>query len=434
MMRVTKRVPEQRNQHRMQLKTILNRIEKYKSFVYSKVEWQGDGDNAALVVHIEPRANGQPVCSGCEQRRPGYDRSEQPRLFEFIPLWGIAVLFSYVMRRVDCPECGVVVEKVPWAQGKQRLTRSYAWFLARWAKRLSWQTVAEVFSTNWATVYRAVQTAVDWGLQHRDLSTVTAIGVDEVLFHRGHKYLTVVYQINAGCKRLLWVGQHRTAKTLLRFFRWLGPETTAQLRFVCSDMWKPYLKVIAYKAGHVLHVLDRYHIVANINKAIDEVRAKEAKRLAADGYEPVLKRSRWPLLKRKENLTEKQNLKLRDLLRYNLQTVRAYLLKGDFERFWKYVSPAWAGRFLDLWCTKAMRSRIEPIKKIARSLRAHRPLLLNWFKARGEISLGAVEGLNNKEKVVMRKSYGFRTFKVAETALYHQMGGLPEPPATHRFC
>jgi len=122
------------------------------------------------------------------------------------------------------------------------------------------------------------------------------------------------------------------------------------------------------------------------------------------------------------------------LLRYNLQTVRAYLLKGDFERFWNYVSPAWAGRFLDLWCTKAMRSRIEPMKKIARSLHAHKPLLLNWFKARGEISLGAVEGLNNKEKVVMRKSYGFRTFKVAEVALYHQMGGLPEPPATHRFC
>ena len=219
-----------------------------------------------------------------------------------------------------------------------------------------------------------------------------------------------------------------------RIFRWLGPEITSQLRFVCSDMWKPYLKVIAYKAGHVLHVLDRYHIVANINKAIDEVRAKEAKRLAADGYEPVLKRSRWPFLKRKENLTEQQCLKLRDLLRYNLQTVRAYLLKGDFERFWSYVSPVWAGRFLDLWCTKAMRSRIEPMKKIARSLRTHKPLLLNWFTARGEISLGAVEGLNNKEKVVMRKSYGFRTFKVAEIALYHQMGGLPEPPATHRFC
>ena len=417
----------------MQIKTILNRIEKYKSFIYGRVELQSEGDRAALVIHMEARANGQPACSGCEQRRPGYDRLPNARLFEFVPLWGIAVFFSYVMRRVECPECGVVVEKVPWAQGKQRLTHSYAWFLARWAKRLSWQTVADVFSTSWATVHRAVEAAVHWGLQHRDLSNVTAIGVDEVLFHRGHKYLTVVYQINTGCKRLLWVGQERTAKTLLRFFRWFGPEQTAQLRFVCSDMWKPYLKVIARKASHVLHVLDRYHVVANINKAIDEVRAKEAKRLAADGYEPVLKRARWPLLKRPENLTDNQSLKLRDLLRYNLQSVRAYLLKGDFERFWNYVSPVWAGRFLDLWCTKAMRSRIEPMKKIARSLRAHKPLLLNWFKARGEISLGAVEGLNNKEKVVMRKSYGFRTFKVAEIALYHTMGGLPEPPDTHRF-
>jgi transposase len=338
------------------------------------------------------------------------------------------------MRRVNCPSCGVKIEAVPWAEGKQRLTRSYAGFLSRWAKRLPWNDVAKIFSTSWATVYRAVASAVTWGLTHRDLSGITAIGVDEVLFHRGHKYLTVVYQINEGCKRLLWVGQHRTAKTLLRFFRGFGPERTAALRFICSDMWRPYLKVIAYKAKHVLNVLDRYHVAAKINKAIDEVRAKEAKRLTTEGYEPILKGSRWSFLKRQENLTEKQNLNLRDLLRYNLQTVRAYLLKLDFERFWDYVSPFWAERFLDLWCKKAMRSRIEPIKKIARTLRTHKPLLLNWFQARGEISLGAVEGLNNKEKVVMRKSYGFRTFKVAEIALYHAMGDLPEPPATHRFC
>jgi len=418
----------------MQLQTILNRVEKHKSFVYRKVEWTQHAGDAALLVHVVPRANGRPVCSGCERPAPAYDKSAKPRLFAFVPLWGIAVLFSYVMRRVWCPRCGVVVEKVPWATGKQRLTTSFGWFLARWAKRLSWQEVAQTFSTSWATVYRAVAMAVDWGLAHRDLTNVTAIGVDEVLFHRGHKYLTVVYQINHSCKRLLWVGQHRTAKTLLRFFRSFGPERTAALRFVCSDMWQPYLKVIAYKAQHVLHVLDRYHIVAKLNKANDEVRAKESKRLVAEGYEPVLKRSRWAWLKRPENLTDSQDLKLRDLLRYNLQTVRAYLLKLDFERFWAYVSPFWAARFLDLWCTKAMRSRIEPIKAIARTLRSHKPLILNWFKARGEISLGAVEGLNNKEKVVMRKSYGFRSFKVAAIALYHAMGGLPEPPSTHRFC
>ena len=113
--------------------------------------------------------------------------------------------------------------------------------------------------------------------------------------------------------------------------------------------------------------------------------------------------------------------------------MRAYLLKEDFQFFWDYVSPAWAGKFLDRWCTRAMRSRIDPMKRVARMLRNHRELLLNWFRARGQISAGAVEGLNNKLKVTTRKAYGFRTFKAAEIALYHTLGQLPEPHFTHRF-
>lgn len=418
----------------MLIKTILNRVEKYKSFVYGSVNWDESGGRQALVVDIVPRANGRPICSECGQPGSIYDTARSPRWFEFVPLWGIPVFFAYCMRRVDCLRCQrVVVEKVPWAEGKQRLTISYAWFLARWAKRLTWTDVAKVFQTSWGTVYRAVAMAVEWGIKHRDLSGITAIGVDEVLFHRGHRYLTVVYQVNQGCKRLLWVGKERTAKTLLRFFRWFGTERTATLAFICSDMWKPYLKVIARKASHALNVLDRFHIVAKMNKSLDKVRAKEAKAMVVDGYEPVLKYSRWCFLKRPENLTDKQDLKLKELLRYNIKSVRAYLLKEDFQRFWNYVSTTWAEKFLHRWCTKAMRSRIEPIKEIARSLRKHKPLIMNWFKARGEISLGAVEGLNNKEKVVMRKSYGFKSFKIAEIALYHTLGKLPEPARTHRF-
>ena len=129
-----------------------------------------------------------------------------------------------------------------------------------------------------------------------------------------------------------------------------------------------------------------------------------------------------------------EELKLAELTRWNLKTLRAYLLKEDFQGFWSYVRPGWAGKFLDRWCTRTMRSRIEPMKKIARSLREHRPLILNWFKARGQVSLGAVEGLNNRLKLTVRKSYGFRTFKATEIALYHSLGDLPEPPTTHRFC
>lgn len=417
----------------MQLKTILNRVQKFKSFVYKLVRWVGNEAAPELEVEVAERANGKPVCSGCGHHRPGYDRLAKRR-FEFVPLWGIKVFLVYAPRRVECPSCGIRVEQMPWAMGKRPLTRAYGWFLASWARRLSWKETAEVFRTSWESVFRSVEMAVEWGRAHQDLSGVQAIGIDEIAWKKGHKYLTLVYQIDAHCKRLLWIGKERKTKTLLRFFRWFGAERSQQLRYICSDMWKPYLKVIAKKAGQAVHVLDRFHIMAHFSKALNEVRAGEVKELKAKGYEPVLTKSRWLLLKRPEHLTDAQESRLAELLQYNLRSVRAYLLKEAFQFFWGYVSPYWAGQFLDRWCTKTMRSKIEPMKKVARMLRGHRPLLLNWFRARGQLSSGVVEGFNTKAKLTSRKSFGFRTYRGAEIALYHALGALPEPEVTHKFC
>jgi transposase len=298
---------------------------------------------------------------------------------------------------------------------------------------MSWQEVAETFRTTWHHVFCSVEMAVIWGREHQDLSGIKSIGIDEIQWQKGHKYLTVVYQIDQGRKRLLWVGQHRKTKTLLYFFRWLGKERSAELQNVCSDMWRPYLKVIKKKAINAINILDRYHVMALMSKAIDKVRAEETKQMKADGLEPLLTHSRFILLKRPENLTDKQEVKLADLVQYNLRSIRAYLLKEDFQQFWEYVSPYYAGKFLDAWCTRTMRSQIEPMKKMAKTLRKHHPLLMNWFKAKGELSSGVVEGFNNKAKLTMRKSYGFRTFRGIEIALYHAMGDLPEPKATHRY-
>jgi transposase len=283
-------------------------------------------------------------------------------------------------------------------------------------------------------VFRAVYFAVSWGLVHRQLSGVEAIGVDEIQWKRGHNYLTLVYQIDAGSRRLLWVARERTENALHRFFDVLGARIMPTLKYVCSDMWGPYLTVIRERADGAVHVLDRYHIMARMNKAIDKVRAGESRRLKEDGYEPVLKHSRWCLLKRPANLTSKQTVKLKELLAYNLRAMRAYLLREDFQRFWEYTSPGWARRFLREWCTRTMRSRLEPMKEVARSLRQHEELLINWFRAKGTISAGIVEGFNNKAKLAMRKSYGFRTSRGIEAALYHQLGDLPEPESTHKFC
>lgn len=413
----------------MRLKTLLNRVHPVKGFVYEKVRLQEN----EIEVTVRPRRRSRAVCSGCGRRGPGYD-TLPVRRFAFVPLWGLAVFLLYARRRVDCPRCGVTAELLPWADGKHHLTHAYAVFLARWARRLSWREVAGIFRTNWESVFRAVAWVVEYGLAHRDLSGITAIGVDEVQFQKGHRYLTVVYQIDRTCRRLLWIGPERTVKTLLRFFRMLGRERTAALQFVCSDMWQPYLKVIAKKAGQALHILDRYHIVARLNQAIDQVRAAEAKELARRGYEPLLKHSRWCFLKRPENLTDKQRTRLGDLLQYGLKTVRAYLLKESFQALWEYTSYHWAGCFLDGWVRRALRSRLEPIKTVARSIRTHQKLILNWFAAKKEFSAGIVEGLNYRVKLTLRKAYGFRTLEAAEIALYHALGRLPEPQLAHEFC
>jgi len=338
------------------------------------------------------------------------------------------------MRRVDCRRCGaVVVEEVPWGDGKRSLSKAYMLFLARWARRLSWKETAEAFRTSWDKVFDAVEHVVTWGLAHRTLGQIDAIGVDEIQYAKGHKYLTLVYQIDLGVTRLLWVGKERTIQSFQGFFTAMGQQVISQIAFVCSDMWEPYLKLIRENCSEALHILDRFHIVANLNKALDQVRTEEASRLKQEGRDPVLKKSRWLLLRRSENLGVEQHFRLRDLLRYNLKTVRAYLLKEAFQQLWDYNSPSWAGKFLDEWCRQTMRSRIEPMKKIARSLRQHRELILNYFRAQKLISSGVVEGLNNKAKVTMRKSYGFRTYRVLELALYHSLGKLPEPELTHEF-
>jgi transposase len=415
----------------LQLITILNRCHRFPGFVYHRARFSSD--HKSIEIAVRPRKGSRAVCSRCHQPGSGYDQLAERR-FEFIPFWGFLVFLVYSMRRVDCRRCeAVIVEEVPWSDGKRTLTRAYMLFLARWARKLSWKETAEAFRTSWEKVFDAVEYVVTFGLENRVLGQIDAIGVDEIQYAKGHKYLTLVYQIDLGVTRLLWVGKERTIESFQGFFTMIGDEIASKIVFVCSDMWKPYLKVIREKCSEALHILDRFHIVANMNKALDEVRAGESRRIAFEGRIPVLKKSRWLLLKRGDNLKTEQRFRLRDLLSYNLKTVRAYLLKEAFQQLWDYNSATWAGKFLDEWCRQVMRSRIKPMKKIARSLREHRELILNYFRAQKLLSSGVVEGLNNKAKVTMRKSYGFRTFRCLELALYHSLGKLPEPESTHDF-
>jgi len=430
----------------MRLITVLNQCTQFKRFVFEESRLDEHG---RIMVSLRSRKNSKGECSGCGQWSPTYDTATDARRFEFIPLWGFPVFLVYRMRRVECKACRrVVVEKVPWSTGKHPLTDIYRCFLAQWAKKRSWTEVARSFRTRWDQVYHSVKYVVEYGIAHRRLDQVTALGVDEVQYRKGHHFLTLVYPIDTHCRRRLWMGEKRTKKTLDDGFtereqehqrkqqaagveqptRFLDPITV-----ICSDIWKAYLTVIGQRLPAAVHILDRFHLMQHFCKALDKVRAEEARRLKTEGKDPVLSKSRWCFLKRKENLTDTQALKRSELLTMNLRTVKAYLLKEDFQRFWNYTHPAWAEKFLQRWCCRTMRSQIEPMKDIAKMLRRHQELILNGFRAKKQFNNGIVEGLNLKWNLTVRKAFGFRTFNALQMASFHQLGDLPEPPFTHEF-
>jgi transposase len=407
------------------LKSILNKVQPVKGFVYQSVKYSAVQPDT-IEAMVVPRQGSRAQCSGCGRACPTYDHADHPRVWQMPPLFKFTLALVYTMRRVKCGDCGVVVEKVPWASGKHTLCDGFRLLLARWARKLSWDETAESFHVSWADVYASVQWVVDYGLKHRVLGTIRAIGIDEICVRVGRVFWTLIYQIDEGLTRLLWVGYDRTQETLERGLQSLGEEVCAGIRYVCSDMWDRYLAAVRKLLG-ALHILDRFHIRQQLNKAVDEVRRQEAGVLAEAGLLPRLKKLRWALLKNRQNWTRSERRRMGELKNSGLASIRAFWLVAAFEHFWGYLSPTWAGKFLDGWCRRVRRSRLAPLKKAAASLQDHREFLLNYFRAKKAISGGVIEGLNNKAKVTFRRSYGFRTDKAREIALYHVLGHLPEP-------
>ena len=193
----------------------------------------------------------------------------------------MAVSFLYAMRRVNCPTCGVKVEQVPWADGKSHLTKSYRWFLARLAQRLSWKGVADVFHTTWENVFRSVKYAVLWGLVHRDVSGIEALGVDEIQWQPRAQIPDARLSDRRRPQAAVVDRRRANRRELAPVFRTPQRQRRTGIRFVCSDMWKPYLKVVREELGQAVHVLDRFHIMKKMNEAIDQVRREEVPRLDA---------------------------------------------------------------------------------------------------------------------------------------------------------
>jgi transposase len=386
-----------------------------------------EGGLGGLVVRLERKRLRKLPCSGCGGRAKVYDRLAE-RSWRHVPLWGIPVTLVYRPSRVHCPDCGIKVEKIPWAEGKSPLTTPLVILLATWARLLSVEVVAHLFGVSWPTVGAAVRRAVAYGLEHRETEGVLYIGVDEISRKKGHVYHTQVYDLSG--KRLLWTGEGRGKETLERFFAEWGEERTKKIRAICCDMWDPYVEVIEEKAPGATLVFDKFHLVRHLLEAVDAVRKEEVQELRKQ--EPQLLRgTKYIWLKNPWNLTPKQRARLGHLEKLNLKINRAYLLKESFQEVWSFVYPGCARRYLQKWFWWATHSRLKPMRDFAWLLRRHENDVLNWFKV--PISNGSVEAMNNNAKAISHRSRGFRSEKWFSTIMLHCLGQLPMPEFIHKF-
>lgn len=408
----------------MHVKSMVRMTLGVKDHLVKSVEQTEEG----IIVHLDLRRRRLLPCGTCGTRGRVRDRLAERR-WRHAPLWGIAVFLLYCPARVNCKKCGkVLVEDIPWSQGKCRLSVGLIWMLSSWCKLLAWDVVAQLYGVHWNTVAAAVRQSVAYGLEHRELGQVLYIGIDELSRKKGHVYVTNVYDLED--KRLIWSGEGRGKETLEAFFKEHGEALKDRVKGVCCDMWQPYVDMVKEHLPGAVLVFDKFHIIAHLLLSVDQVRREEARELKKTNPE-LLKRTRYLWLKNPENLTDKQRSRLGHLEKLNLRCNRAYLLKESFREFWNYQHQGWARRFLKKWFWWATHSRLEPMRDFAWMLRRHEEDILNYFNMR--ITNGAVEGMNNKAKVVSHRCYGFRTASTYITALYHCLGNLPEPELVHRF-
>jgi len=389
----------------------------------TKITWEDGG----LIVKMERMKRHKLPCNQCRKRSWVYDTLKERR-WRHVPLWGIPVTIHYAPRRVDCSDCGIKVERIPWGPSKSPISLPFIILLATMSKQLAIDVVAKLYGLAWATVASAVKQAVDYGLEHQNTRNVVYIGIDEISRKKGHVYHTQVYDLVK--KRLLWSGEGRDRDTLRRFFQWWGEKRSSRLAAICCDMWAPYVDVIKECAPDAVLVFDKFHIVSHLTKAVDEVRKREVERLSKTNPD-LLKGTKYIWLKNPWNLTPHQKQRLGYLEKLNLKVNRAYLLKEAFRRYWDYSTKGWAKNFLKKWFWWATHSKLTPMRDFAWFLRRHEENILTYIDI--PIDNGAVEAMNNNAKALSHRARGFRTEKWFSTVMLHGMGQLPMPEYAHKF-
>jgi transposase len=387
-------------------------------------------EEGGVVVEVRPQGR-RARCCECGRRGPTYDQSP-PRRWRHLALGRFVFWLQYAPRRVDCRTCGVRVEQVPWAAWGSRFTWEFEEMVAYLAQRMDRTAVCKQLGINWRTVGSIVERLVAERLDPSRLDHLTVIGIDELSFRRNHNYVTVV--VDHVRKRVVWVGEGKSADALKQFFVLLGPERIRKLTHVTVDMSAAYIAAIDEHAPHVQKVFDRFHVQQLANDAVDQVRRAEVREAAGTKAAKALKKTRWALLRGAWNLDTRDEQKLAAVQATNRRIYRAYLLKEMLAEAFEYRQRTRAERHLDGWLHWATRSRLRPFVKLAGTIRKYKDGVLAYVKTR--FTNGLTEGLNNKTRLITRRAYGFHSAHALAAMIHLCCGGitlappLPEPTST----
>lgn len=357
-------------------------------------------------LELWPVARRRKCCGGCGQQVDQvHDVVE--RWVRDLPILGTVTWLCVRRCRLACPRCGPKLEALSWLPRYSRVTRRLAESVARLCRILPIKHVAEYFGLHWSTVKAIDKAHLEATLGPVDLSGVEVIAMDEFAIQKGHRYATVI--VEPYTKRVLWVGRGRGREDIRPFFERLGRDGRERLKAVVMDMNGAYEQEVMEQCPVAEIVFDLFHVVAKFGReVVDRVRVDEANRLRHDKpARAVIKHARWLLLRNRENLRRREDrVRLKELLAANRKLLTVYVMKDDLKHLWSYTYPGAALRFWKDWYRRAIRSRIEPLKKFARNLHGYLYGIL--AHCRWPLHTSLLEGINNKIKVIKRMAYGFR--------------------------
>jgi len=333
------------------------------------------------------------------------------------------VYLHYCPKEIDCATHGRIQEEIPWADGYFRITYRLEYLVVRYAQIMTQKEASGLLgmaASTFSDVLHRIITRLRDGHRVRDMKS---IGIDEISYRKGMKYATLVYDLDRGC--VVWVGKGKEKETIEGFFtERLSKYQRERIQWASCDMSETYIGAIKEYCPNATLVLDRFHIVKGLNTAMDEVRKGEWRESA--GFErKALKGIRWLLFKHSSNRTKTDTRVLNELRKGNRRIHRAWVLKDEFEQIWEYLSVGAAKRFLKNWITAALRSRLEPLRKYARTLRKHFEHIIAYVRRR--LTNAVAEGLNRVIRMVKNRASGFRTLEGFADMIYLTVGDLDIP-------